>query len=141
MPSKLSYQPTICLQRLTGSLQVPSIPFKTRDNVALAGLSQLSARWRVSILFNLESCSNFLNSSALIVTLTPTAVPVAGRTTACTTFKTMVASILSPTILIELQMACAGLTGEAPSKSPLSLTSRATVNHSLWQRSLNNQYP
>jgi len=131
----------ICLQRLTGSLQVPSIPFKTRVNVALAGLSQLSARWRVSILFNLESCSNFLNSSVLIVTLTPMVVPVAGRTTACTTFKTMVASVLSPTILIELQMACAGLTGLAPSKSPLSLTSRATVNHSLWLRSLYNQYP
>ena len=130
MSLKSNSQPTICPQRLTGSLQVPSMLFRTRVNVARVGLSQLSDRWKVSTLFNLESCSNFLNSSALIVTLTPTAAPVVGRTTACTTCRTTVESVLSPNILTELQTVCAGLTGEAPFKSLLSPTLRATVNHS-----------
>jgi hypothetical protein len=86
------------------------------------GHSAQLLRWRANISFKAESCLSFLSNSVSTATQIPSVVLVAGKTTACTTFKTMVASVLSPTILIELQMACAGLTGEAPSKSPLSLT-------------------
>lgn len=62
--------------------------FKIRPDVVPAGLSVLSPKWKVLTSLRQVNFSSFLNSNALIATLSLLAVQVDGRTIACTTFKT-----------------------------------------------------